>query len=88
MQFAALKFQEPSLVWYFRSSVKGFLTPLNKRRAAEFMSASGPRFIVLPTAVAGATFASLPQDWEDFTTSGVNIAKGKRVDLTLVLKPE
>ena len=56
MQFAAVEFQEPSLVWYFRSRVKGFLTPLNKRRAAEFMSAPGPRFIVLPTPVAGRNF--------------------------------
>ena len=53
MQFAAIEFQEPSLVWYFRSRVQGFLTPLKKRRAAEFMSASDPRFIVLPTPVAG-----------------------------------
>src|SRR5439155_25044487 len=31
MQFASVEFDEPSLVWYFRSRVKGFLTPLNKR---------------------------------------------------------
>jgi len=88
MQFAAGEFQEPSLVWYFRSRVKGFLTPLNKRRAAEFMSAPDPRFIVLPTPVAGAVFPNPPQTWRFFTVSGFNIAKGKRIDLTLVLKPE
>jgi 4-amino-4-deoxy-L-arabinose transferase-like glycosyltransferase len=86
MQFAAVEFQEPSLVWYFRSSVQGFLTPLNKRRAAEFMSTPGPRFIVLPTPVAGEVFANPPERWRFFTVSGFNIAKGKRVDLTLVLK--
>lgn len=88
MQFAAVEFQEPSLVWYFRSRVKGFLTPLNKRRAAEFMSGPNPRFIVLPTPVAGAVFPNPAQTWRFFTVSGFNIAKGKRVDLTLVLKPE
>ena len=88
MQFASVGFEEPSLVWYFRSRVKGFLTPLNKRRATEFMSASGPRFIILPTPVAGPLFTNSPQHWKFFSTSGVNIAKGKRVDLTLVLKPE
>ena len=88
MQFTSVGFEEPSLVWYFRSRVKGFLTPLNKRRATEFMSASGPRFIILPTPVAGPLFANSPQHWKFFSTSGVNIAKGKRVDLTLVLKPE
>jgi hypothetical protein len=88
MQFASVEFEEPSLVWYFRSRVKGFLTPLNKRRSTEFMSMSGPRFIVLPTPVAGTLFANSPQHWKFFSTSGFNIAKGKRVDLTLVLKSD
>ena len=88
MQFAAVEFQEPSLVWYFRSGVQGFLTPLKKRRAAEFMSAADPRFIVLPTPVAGELFAYPPAGWRFFTVNGFNIAKGKRVDLTLVLKSE
>jgi 4-amino-4-deoxy-L-arabinose transferase-like glycosyltransferase len=88
MQFAAVEFQEPSLVWYFRSRVEGFLTPLNKRRAAEFMSAPYPRLIVLPTPVAGELFANAPASWRFFTVSGFNIVKGKRVDLTLVLKSE
>jgi len=88
MQFAAVEFQEPSLVWYFRSRVQGFLMPLNKRRAADFMSAPDPRFVVLPTPVAGELFANPPARWQFFTVSGFNIAKGKRVDLTLVLKPE
>jgi 4-amino-4-deoxy-L-arabinose transferase and related glycosyltransferases of PMT family len=88
MQFAAVEFQEPSLVWYFRSGVQGFLTPLNKRRAAEFMSAPDPRFIVLPTPLAGELFANPPGGWRFFTVNGFNIAKGKRVDLTLVLKAE
>jgi 4-amino-4-deoxy-L-arabinose transferase-like glycosyltransferase len=88
MQFAAVEYQEPSLVWYFRCRVKGFLTPLNKRRGPDFMSAPGGRFIILPTPVAGKFFANPPQGWEFFTTSGFNIANGKRVDLTLVLKPE
>jgi 4-amino-4-deoxy-L-arabinose transferase-like glycosyltransferase len=86
IQFASVEFAEPSLVWYFRLRVKGFLTPLNKRRATEFMSSAGPRFLVLPTSVAATTFANPQQDWEFFTTSGFNIAKGKRLDLTLVLK--
>jgi len=88
MQFAAVEFQEPSLVWYFRSRVQGFLTPLKKRRAAEFMNAPDPRFIILPTPVAGELFANPPASWRFFTINGFNVAKGKRVDLTLVLKSE
>ncbi len=88
MQFAAVEFQEPSLVWYFRSRVTGFLSPLNKRRAAEFMNAPDPRFVVLPTRVASELYANPPASWRFFTVNGFNVAKGKRVDLTLVLKPE
>ena len=88
MQFAAVEFQEPSLVWYFRSRVQGFLTPLRKRAAGEFMNATGPRFLVLPSSVAGEFFANPPESWRFFTISGFNIPKGKHVDLTLVLKPE
>ena len=88
MQFASVEFDEPSLVWYFRSRVKGFLTPLNRRRAAEFMTVPRGRFVVLPMTVAGSIFANPPQSWQSFTASGFNIAKGKRVDLTLVLKTE
>ncbi len=86
MQFGSVQFEEPSLVWYFRSRVNGFLTPLNKRRATEFMSEPGPRFLVLPTTIAGTTFANPPQAWKLLTTSGFNIPKGKRVDLTIALK--
>jgi len=88
MQFASVDFGEPSLVWYFRSRVHGFLVPLNNRRAADFMQSSGPRFVVLPTSIAGTLFAEHPETWKMFSIHGFNIAKGKRVDLTLVLKPE
>lgn len=88
MQFASVDFQEPSLVWYFRSRVRGFLTPLSKRRAAEFMSGPDACFIVLPTPLTGEIFAKPPGNWRFFAVTGFNIAKGKRVDLTLVLKPE
>jgi 4-amino-4-deoxy-L-arabinose transferase-like glycosyltransferase len=88
MQFGSVDFQEPSLVWYFRSRVHGFLVPLNNRRTAEFMGRSGPRFVVVPTSMARTLFAEYPENWKMFSTRGFNIAKGKRVDLTLVLKPE
>jgi len=88
MQFASVEFEEPSLVWYFRARVKSFLLPLTRRRAGEFMTAPGPRFTVLPTPVAGALFAQRPSNWQMFSAEGVNIAKGKRVDLTLALKTD
>ena len=52
------------------------------------MSKSGPRFVIVPTSAAGTLFADPPQDWKISPTRGFNVAKGKFVDLTLVLKPE
>ena len=88
MEFGAVDFQEPSLVWYFRSKVKGWMTPLNTKGAAEFMQRSGARFVVLPSSLVSKTFPDLPTIWKIYPSSGLNVAKGKHVDLTLVLKPE
>ena len=88
MEFGAVDFQEPSLVWYFRSRVKSWMTPLNLNNTAEFMQKDGARFVVLPTSAVSKTFPDLPTTWKIYPTSGFNVAKGRNVDLTLVLKPE
>ena len=92
MHFGAVDYNEPSLVWYFRSpeSVRGWLaTPaLRPTNVQRFMEQTGPRFVILPTDLANKIYPALPNDWKNFRARGFNIAKGKRVDLTLVLKPE
>jgi hypothetical protein len=88
MQFASVEFEEPSLVWYFRSRLTNFLLPMSGRHAGEFMAEPGPRLVIVPTPLAGRLFANHPPDWKIFSTNAFNIAKGKRADLTLVLKPE
>jgi 4-amino-4-deoxy-L-arabinose transferase-like glycosyltransferase len=90
MQFASVDYNEPSLVWYFRSRIRGWLaTPaLRPTNVQRFMEQTGPRFVILPTDLAGKIYPVLPNDWKDFRARGSNIVKGKRVDLTLILKPE
>ena len=88
MQFGSVQFDEPSLVWYFRGSVRGFLAPLNRRSIAGFMAAPGPRFVIVPSSLSAMLFADHPENWKFFSTRGFNIANGKLVDLTLALKPE
>jgi 4-amino-4-deoxy-L-arabinose transferase-like glycosyltransferase len=88
MEFGVVTFEEPSVVWYFRSRVQGWMTRLRPTDASQFMQRSGPRFIVLPTKLARDIFASAPADWKMFSAHGLNIAKGTHVDLTLVLKSE
>jgi 4-amino-4-deoxy-L-arabinose transferase-like glycosyltransferase len=88
MQFASVEFEEPSVVWYFRSRVQSFLTRLNKKNAVDFMSKPGPRFVIVPTSLVSTLFPNRPTDWKFFSTRGFNVAKGKQVDLTLALKSE
>ena len=87
MEFGAVKYQEPSLVWYFRSRIRGWMTPLSAANVSEFMEKPGPRFVILPTTLMNASFPTLPVGWKTLTAGGFNIAKGQKVDLTLVLKP-
>jgi len=90
MQFGAVDYNEPSLVWYFRSpeSVRGWLaTPaLQPASVQQFMEQTGPRFVILPTELAAKIYPVLPNDWKNFRARGLNIVKFKRVDLTLILK--
>jgi hypothetical protein len=86
MEFGAVDFTEPSLVWYFRDRVHGFMTPLKRKEAVEFMNRPGARFVVLPTKVVSEIFPSTDSSWRSYHAEGLNVAKGQRVDLTTVLK--
>ncbi|MDQ2824515.1 MAG: hypothetical protein M3R29_03615, partial [Verrucomicrobiota bacterium] len=90
MKFAAFHYKEPSLVWYFRSRVRGWMqtTGLDLGNIPRFMQKDGGRFIILPTEVAREIYPTLPDNLKEFSTDGFNIVKGKRANLTLILKPE
>ena len=64
------------------------MIPLNSATAAQFMEKEGARFVILPTALVAKTFPNSSATWKSFTVRGFNVAKGKDVDLTLVLKPD
>ncbi len=88
MEFGAVGYNEPSLVWYFRGRVHGFFdSALEPDEVTEFLSRPGGRFVIAPTTLAAELYPKLPNDWKSFQVEGFNIAKGKRVDLTLLLKP-
>ena len=88
MEFGAVEYNEPSLVWYFRSRVKGFMTPLNKNSAVEFMREPGARFVIVPNELLNTIATNRSQNWKLISTHGFNLAKGRSEDLTLALKPE
>lgn len=86
MQFGAVEYTEPSLVWYFRARIKGFMTILQPNEAIAYMNAPGPRFIILPSRVASEIFVHPDPTWSSYRASGFNIAKGRGVELTMLLK--
>ena len=88
MEFASIEFVEPSLVWSFRKTVNGFHHKIPLRKAERWMKKRGPRFYILPTQDVAATFPNLDPTWKVFRHSGLNFAKGKPVDLTMLLKSE
>ena len=90
MEFASYGFNEPSLVWYFRSKVKGWHTyfePGEMPRAMQaYMEKPGRRFCILPTAMFNEVFPESKPGWKIFQTQGFNLAKGEKVDLRMVIQ--
>ncbi|MFN2509013.1 MAG: ArnT family glycosyltransferase [Chthoniobacterales bacterium] len=88
MEFGAIDYKEPSLIWYFRKHVDGWLTDLDDDLLVPFMEKPGARFVVLPTAMVTAMYPQLPEGWKSYTAQGINTTTGRWVDLTLLLKPK
>ena len=96
MDFAAYDFDAPSLVWIFRGRVRGFLqynrqdnrdvATLQPDQIPSFLARPGPHFVVVPTRVADQLYPTLPSGYRRFSTSGLDIARGRRVNLTLIMK--
>jgi 4-amino-4-deoxy-L-arabinose transferase-like glycosyltransferase len=87
MDFANVDYAEPSVVWYFRSRAHGFFRGLNPDMVQKFMNFPGPRFVIMPTAVAKAAYAEIPPEWKTYTARGFTLVKGRPTDLTMILKP-
>jgi 4-amino-4-deoxy-L-arabinose transferase-like glycosyltransferase len=87
MHFGNVDYAEPSVVWYFRSRVHGFFWAGRAEDVKKYMEFWGPKFIILPTEMAKTVYPELPPGWKSYTAQGFNFPKGKRTDLTMILKP-
>ena len=87
MDFANVDYAEPSVVWYFRSRAHGFFRGLNPDQVHKFMTFPGPRFVIVPTEVAKTAYPQIPPGWKSYTAQGFTFVKGRRTDLTMILKP-
>ena len=88
MEFGAIDYNEPSLIWYFRDRIRGFMTTLKPKDAVSYMAKPGARFVVLPSKTAAVLFPNPEPSWRRHRVTGFNAAKGQRADLTLFLKPQ
>jgi 4-amino-4-deoxy-L-arabinose transferase-like glycosyltransferase len=88
MEFGAVDYAEPSLVWYFRRDVSGFMTTLRARDAADYLNKPGARFLILPTSSVSRLIPDADPTWRSYRARGWNMAKGERVDVTMLLKPQ
>ncbi len=87
MEFGAVDYKEPSLVWYARKHVDGYMSDLDDDEVQPFMEKPGARFVVLPTRLAAQLYPALPAGWKTHRAEGINTANFKRVDITMVIKP-
>jgi 4-amino-4-deoxy-L-arabinose transferase-like glycosyltransferase len=87
MHFGNVDYPEPSVVWYFRSRVHGYFWGVNPEDVKKFMEFWGPKFIILPTDLAKNAYPELPVGWTTYSVQGFAFAKGKRVSLTIIIKP-
>ena len=87
MEFAAVDYDEPSLVWYFRTRVNGFCAAMPPAELPAFMAQPGPRFCILPADTAGRLFAAPPAGcrWAG-EFSGFNVVNARFVHVRLLLK--
>jgi hypothetical protein len=87
MEFANVGYRQPSVVWYFRSRVRGWFHTLHPTKVHAFMDSPGARLVILPTQTAQELYPTIPQDWKSFRARGFLTPEPKRLDLTLILKP-
>jgi hypothetical protein len=88
MEFGAVDYLEPSLVWYFRGYITGWMTKLDAENVVAFMAKPGARFVILPTPLAQSAFAQTPNEWKKYSIETVYPVKGRSIALSLILKPE
>ncbi len=86
MALVSVDYNEPSLVWYFRKYLDAWHEPLNEKEASFFIKQKGPKVCIVRSANTTKIFGALDPSWKIATASGFNPAKGKREDLTLIIK--
>jgi len=88
-EFAAVDFQEPSVIWEMRRVTRGYGKSINETEVLPFLRRPGPHAVILSTTLWQKiqTYDSTYLLFRVYPMRGFNAAKGRFVDLTLVVKP-
>jgi hypothetical protein len=86
MELATIDYHEPSLVWLFRSRIRGFDTPINWKDAENWLHKPGRRVCVMPADEIKTAFRKLDPALRVVTADGFDVANGRRVTLSAIIK--
>jgi 4-amino-4-deoxy-L-arabinose transferase-like glycosyltransferase len=88
-EFGLVDFQEPNAIWEMRRVAKGYGKSIPESGVVPFLDQPGPHAVVLSTSLwqrIDRSAAAHPS-WKIEEARGFNAAKGRFVDLTLVVTP-
>jgi 4-amino-4-deoxy-L-arabinose transferase-like glycosyltransferase len=89
-EFALVDFQEPNAIWEMRRVAKGYGRAIDDSDPASFLDQPGPRAVILSSDLWHRfhfLHATSQPSWKVYEAGGFNAAKGRLIDLTLVVKP-
>ncbi len=64
------------------------MTPLRNKDAVTYLGNPGSRFLIMPTDSVARFFPQIDPSWHTYRMRGWNMAKGERVDVTMLLKEQ
>lgn len=87
MKFAAVEYDEPSLVWEFRGVVTNYMETFDTSKAGDFLRQKNPFVLIVPTSFCETNLALLTTNMTLVQSRGINVVNGKRIDVTAVIRP-
>jgi 4-amino-4-deoxy-L-arabinose transferase-like glycosyltransferase len=84
-KFAAVEYDEPSLVWEFRGIVTNYMQTLNANQAVDFLRENNSCVLIVPTGFYKTNLMIFGTNAATFEVQGFNAAKGAKVDITVII---
>jgi 4-amino-4-deoxy-L-arabinose transferase-like glycosyltransferase len=85
MKFAAIEYDEPSLVWEFRGILTNDMQTLDANQAADFFRENNSCVLIVPTDFYKTNLIYLATNAVTVQAQGFNAVKGAKVDLTAII---